>query len=134
MNILTALAEIEQNAEDHNLYLWMKLLVDNEPLVDLDRYGLAIDWAELAATLKEAGEFFIITCTCRDPGCAGIREGIRVYRDNKNVHWVVRGFWGPTRALVFEHEAYAEAIERGIKEFRKLRERHPGVQTSPFGI
>ena len=134
MNTLSVRARIEQDPEDNKPYLRFKITIDGEPLVDLERYGLAIDYIELASTINEDGEFYIVTCTCRVAMCAGIKEGIRVFRDNKNIHWIIRWYWGPTRALAFEREAYAHAIEQGIREYKKLRTQHPDVDVSPFGM
>ena len=39
--------------------------------------GYVLDIRRLAEALTSAGEHFIFTCGCGEPGCAGIHEGVR---------------------------------------------------------
>ena len=58
---------------------------DRTPLVDPATYG--IDLVELVKSRKADGEYFIITCHCGVPGCAGIGSGVRITRAGKFVAW-----------------------------------------------
>jgi hypothetical protein len=93
--------------------------VDGAAVVDLEERWLGIDLHQLAATLRQDGEHFIITCSCGVPECAGIKVGVKVRSDAKCVHWTVRGV-GPTKVFSFPREAYAAAVRLGIAQFKKL--------------
>ena len=123
MNTLCVRTRIERDLETRRPYLMTKVLVDGQVLVAYEQLWLGVDIGELRKSMSSDGDFYIVTCSCGEPRCAGIREGIRVYRDTRNVHWVVRGF-GATRALVFDREAYATAIEQGIQELRHMIDPH----------
>jgi hypothetical protein len=107
-----------------------EILVDDEPLLDFEGLCLAVDLGQLALSLQGDGEFFIITCTCGVAGCAGLTRGVQVTHDGKNVHWVIREP-GPTRTLVFEGQAYPEAIKQGLAQFEQRCVEHPGMEPVP---
>jgi hypothetical protein len=107
-----------------------EILVDDELLLDFEGLWLAVDLGQLALSLQGDGEFFIITCTCGVAGCAGLTRGVQVVHDGKNVHWVVRQP-GPARTLVFDGEAYAEAIKQGLAQFEQRCVEHPGMSPVP---
>jgi len=111
--------------------LWTEILVDDELLLDFEGLWLAVDLGQLALSLQGDGEFFILTCTCGVPGCAGLESGVQVTHDHKNVHWVVREP-GPTRALVFDGEAYAQAVQQGLAQFEQRCAQHPGMEPVPM--
>lgn len=69
---------------DGSKYLYAQLFVNGEPLVDYKEYSICA--AELKQSIRD-GEFFIITCTCGDAGCAGIFEPIQVRRKSREVYW-----------------------------------------------
>jgi len=54
-----------------------ELRVDGE--IVGERY--VVDVRRLASALVKAGEYFIFTCGCGEPGCAGIHEGFRSWID-----------------------------------------------------
>ena len=111
--------------------LWTEVLVDNELLLDFEGLYLAVDLLQLALSLQADGEFFILTCTCGVPGCAGLERGVQVTHDDKNVHWVVREP-GPTRTLLFDSEGYAVAIKQGLAQFEQRCVQHPGMEPVPM--
>ena len=131
MSALLIRTLVEQRPDTDERCLKTKVFVDNRPLVDYQGATLATSMSELRRSLKNDGEFFIITCTCGEPFCAGIRRGIQVHRDSKNVHWIVRDF-GPTQTYTFELEAYLAAIEQGIGQFRQMMTHH-GLPVIPQG-
>jgi hypothetical protein len=106
-----------------------EVFADGKLLIDFESNYLATDLLSLERSIHQDGEFFIVTCTCGVPGCAGIREGIRVTRSDNNVHWVVRGV-GETQTFYFDPEEYEAAIEKGIKQLQKMVERY-GLEVVP---
>ena len=70
---------------DGSKYLSVILVVNNKRLVDIDKYG--IDARALNSSIKNNGDYFIITCHCGDHGCAGIEKGIKVKIDTEYVYW-----------------------------------------------
>jgi len=123
MNTLRVRTRLAREPDDGRDYLLPELLVDGHPLLDFQRRNLGLDLRQLAESTRRDGEFFIVTCACGDAACAGIRRGFTVRRDAKNVLWVVRGV-GPTRTLAFGREPYLQAVEQGILELRRLKQRH----------
>lgn len=106
-----------------------EVFADGKLLIDFESNYLATDLLSLERSMHQDGEFFIVTCTCGFPGCAGIREGIRVTRTDNNVHWVVRGV-GETQTFYFDPEEYESAIEQGIKQLQQMVDRH-GLRVIP---
>jgi hypothetical protein len=106
-----------------------EVFTDGKLLVDFEDNYLATDLLSLERSIHQDGEFFIVTCTCGHYGCAGIREGIRVTRQDKNVHWVVRGLGG-TQTFYFDPKEYESAIEKGIKQLQQMVERY-GLEVVP---
>jgi hypothetical protein len=130
MNTLLVQTRIERDPADPRPYFLSDLLVDGESIVNLKHDGLGIDLVALARSVKQGGEFFIITCSCGDAGCAGIDEGIEVIHDSDEVRWVVRGF-SPDRAYVFEKAAYATSIKQGLDHFLQLLFENPSIEPVP---
>lgn len=50
---------------------------------------LAIDLLELVDSTKQSGEFYIWTCNCGIPECAGIHQGVNVTLAENTVNWIV---------------------------------------------
>ena len=111
--------------------LWTEVLVDDELLLDFEGLWLAVDLRQLALSLQGDGEFFVLTCTCGVPGCAGLERGVQVIHDNENVQWVVREP-GPTRTLLFDGADYATAIKQGLAQFEQRCVEHPGMEPVPM--
>lgn len=100
-----------------------EVFADGKLLLDFESNWLATDLLSLERSIHQDGEFFIVTCTCGAPGCAGISEGVRVTRIDKNVHWVVRGL-GETQTFYFDPQEYESAIKQGIKQLQQLVDRY----------
>jgi len=50
--------------------------------------GYCIDLAALLRSFEAAGEHFILTCSCGEPGCAGLFVPFQVvHHDDKLIHW-----------------------------------------------
>ncbi|HVF99295.1 MAG TPA: hypothetical protein VND68_05620 [Chloroflexia bacterium] len=106
-------------------YLVAEVLVNGTPLADFSYY--ATDLHSLLGSTQDSGEFFIITCWCGDPGCAGLRRGIEVRRESKVVYWHVLQP-RPERRFVFEREAYDEAINNVAMECNRWLTKRRFVQ------
>jgi hypothetical protein len=96
----------------------IEILVDGEPL----REGPAVDLAELARSVDSVGEYLIFTCSCGEAGCAGIRRGVDVFHHGGQVYWAL---YQPPRTFVFDEQAYRQAVDGIIAEFRGLCVQHP---------
>lgn len=132
MDTISLRTSITPYKGESDIVLLPEILVNNDPLVNWKYNEVGVDLGYLTETLHRTGEFFIVTCSCGDAGCAGIEEGIKVSRDVDNVRWKVPGYWGPARVLVFEGKAYDSAIESSIQQFKQLRAQNPQLETVPI--
>ncbi|MDQ3705710.1 MAG: hypothetical protein M3437_10895 [Chloroflexota bacterium] len=107
--------KLHTEPDSRHSYLVAEVLVNGEPLTDFSYF--ATDLHELLASTRNDGEFYIVTCWCRDPMCAGLRRGIEVRREPKVVYWHVSEP-KPERRFVFERDAYDEAIHRIGKDYK----------------
>jgi hypothetical protein len=62
------------------------LLIDGEPIEE----QLPIDLWVLVKSVLRPGRHYIYTCSCGDPGCAGVEEGIRVGHRLGRIIWEYR--------------------------------------------
>lgn len=122
MNRLKIRSRIRSEEFEEDVIL-TEIFVDGKLLLDFESNYLATDLLSLERSRDQDGEFFIVTCVCGIPGCAGIREGIRVTHPDGNVHWVVRGV-GETQTFYFDPEQYESAIKYGIKQLNELVDRY----------
>ena len=131
MNAIKVQVQFEPDSKN----LYAEIMIDDQLLVSLKRDELAIDLVELAKTIKQDGEFFIITCTCGNPGCAGITTGVNVHRDNETVHWqfkVRQADSKNVRAVSFAQKDYATAVQEGIAQFTELLKQHRDAEIVPY--
>jgi hypothetical protein len=114
--------------------IWINIYINGKLLVDNEVSGLAIDPIVLLKTIKEGGEYFIITCACGNSECAGINKGILVSHENNGVLWKIEEYnkTNITGQYYFELEPYKENILTGITEFLALYEQNRDAQISPF--
>lgn len=120
----------------------MIVKVDDQPLIDFAYFQLAADLMELQRSVDQSGEYFIITCSCGWPECAGIKRGIQVSHQGECItwvyqtlrpdpatqpellkktksrrpEWVVRGIELPTKTFIFDRAEYRAAIRQGIQQ------------------
>jgi len=75
----------------------------------------------LLPSIEAAGDFFMVTCECGDPGCSGYMDPVVVTHNGDIVRWCSEDLgWDFT----FEREPYAREIRRLVDEGRReLRER-----------
>jgi hypothetical protein len=116
-NELKIRAHLEQEYDTLPLpYVWVELLVDDEPLLEYFQH-YAIDLQSLVSSQYSPGDYFIITCTCGLPQCAGITKPIVVTHDGEIIQWVVKSIH-PVETYQFDRIQYQTAIERGLKAIR----------------
>jgi hypothetical protein len=135
MDEIIVTAKIRQNERDAKPYLCGVVEINDRLLVNYEHGDLSVDLTELAKTLDTDGEFFIITCSCGDAGCAGINEGVQVTREHNVLRWLVRKSGKgpePERAFTFNAEAYTAAVKRGLVQFMQLYEDNPTLETTPY--
>ena len=89
-------------------YLVVEIKVDGEPLVDFNYY--ATDLIALHQSIKEPGEWEIITCWCGDLGCAGLKQGIHVRHEDERIFWKINEP-EPRRAFAFDKEQAMSEIK-----------------------
>jgi len=149
VNKLSINYQLEQEQGRDERFWRVIVRVDDIPLVDFAYYELAADLRELEKSAEGDGEFFILTCSCGEPRCAGIRQGIQVSHQRDRVtwvyrrplpdprtqpelvkqtpsrrpEWVVRGIELPTKTFVFDRTEYIAGIKQAIKRGTQLLRR-----------
>ncbi|MCW3059119.1 MAG: hypothetical protein JWQ02_940 [Capsulimonas sp.] len=129
MNTLTLQLKIDPSPGEDNVHIVVE--IDGEPLAAFSYY--AIDLEELFRSERDSGAFFIITCWCGQPACAGVGRGVAVEHRDGMVYWRVPEP-GPDREYVFRETDYAQALRglrREIKRFVAQR-RYSGE--GPYGV
>lgn len=116
--------------------LYVELEIGALLLVNYDRYDLGVDLVELAQSVESSGEYFVVTCSCGDAGCAGIDDGIAVAHDAATVRWQFpHAGYRPHLAgqvFTFDRAAYAATIRRGLRAFMRLYASQPDCETTPY--
>ena len=94
-------------------YLLTEAWIDGDiPLANYREY--AIDRDELRRSVGSTGDFWILTCWCGDPGCAGIEQAVKVVQEADVVHWYIEEP-PPARHLIFSRGQYETAIRDAPK-------------------
>ena len=78
-NILSLSFRQEAATDQSPAYLVGELRIDGQIVGG----GYVVDVRELAKALTRAGEHFIFTCGCGEPGCAGIHEGFHTWLEGE---------------------------------------------------
>jgi hypothetical protein len=116
MDILGIRLQLYPDSSSATQYMVAELFVNDVPLADFSYF--ATDLNELLASTEKDGEFFILTCWCGVPGCAGLGQGIKVRREPKVVYWRMLEP-KPERSFVFEREAYDVTIQKIAKTCKR---------------
>jgi hypothetical protein len=98
-------------------YLVVEIKVDDQLLADFSYY--ASDLGSLMQSTERNGSFYILTCWCGDPNCAGLDKGISVRYKEGFVYWEI-GKPDPPRSFKFEYEAYSREIHGVIEQGNRL--------------
>jgi hypothetical protein len=89
-------------------FLLAEVWIDGDtPLANYREY--AVDRDELRRSVGSTGDFWILTCWCGDPGCAGIDQAVKVVQEADVVHWYIEEP-PPARHLMFSRGQYEAAI------------------------
>lgn len=121
----------------------VRLLIDGqEPLRSTKERPF--DAIEALSTVEEQGERFLYTCSCGEPGCAGLFEGVHVGSDEDTVqfrfpgeayeHMLEPSFKPPAGedfVAVFDRKQYRQAFEELEQELRGLEAENPLMQVAP---
>lgn len=91
-------------------------LVDGEPLTRAEDEEIDLPFAFLPSVERD-GDYFFVTCSCGDAGCAGYMEPTAVTHDGGLIYW--KGTW-PAWEFVFDERSYAAEVRRIIDEGREL--------------
>jgi hypothetical protein len=110
----------------------------------------AVDVEELVRSLSRAGEFYFFTCSCGQPGCARIWDGIDVRHDLEKILWKFRRpmrhlesdlsdekeleLWISTTSVIeyeFDRDQFISAMDRGQCE---LKSKPIHSVYSPYGF
>ncbi|NCO73662.1 MAG: hypothetical protein GW795_15060 [Cyanobacteria bacterium] len=116
MNKLDLHSKIYRFDNDDNLYFVTIILVDGKPIADFSYYATSL--TELNNTLKQNGKYFILTCWCGVPDCAGIEQGIQVTHYQDTVKWTINQP-SPHRVFTFSENDYKAVITEGIKQIKE---------------
>lgn len=57
--------------------------------IDGQPFYTPLDFSSFVDSTKRDGEYFLVTCTCGEPGCAGIFDGVLVTHEGELVRWKV---------------------------------------------
>ena len=99
----------------------------NDEKADLDDPE-HVDLSQLRSSLEEDGTFFIWTCSCGAPGCAGLFNGVRVKHTNDDTSW---DDLDCKRKFVFTSQDLRDAFGRGIIEGQTLLNDRQGLEATP---
>jgi hypothetical protein len=74
----------------------------------------------LRKSLDQPGDYFFVTCTCGDAGCAGIFSPTQVRHEDGAIRWLVpsRRKRTPIEQYVFAKAHYQFEIERAVRHIR----------------
>ncbi|MBX7185249.1 MAG: hypothetical protein K1Y01_08915 [Vicinamibacteria bacterium] len=113
MNVLSLelSVEFEDPGEVHVL---CDARVDGVPVADYLKHAVSL--AALHESTKGSGGYFLITCSCGDPGCAGINSPVVVTHHETMVDWEVAEP-RPPRRFSFSVAEYRSTIQEALKRF-----------------
>ena len=100
-----------------------ELSVDGQLLPDFNLESLSVDLSALEQAARASGEFYIVTCICGYPNCAGIKQPIRIDHADGRVRWYGR-ILGEEQAFAFDPDEFQTAVGRGIEALQRLMARH----------
>ncbi|MGI0481499.1 hypothetical protein ACN4EE_11995 [Geminocystis sp. CENA526] len=116
MNKLELQSKIYRFDNDDNLYFVSIILVDGDSIVDFFYYATSL--TELKDSLENNGKYFILTCWCGVPDCAGIEQGIQVTHYQNTVTWTITQP-KPHRIFTFYADDYKTIITEGIAKIKQ---------------
>lgn len=127
-------SEIDEPDKPYERYrIGLQVLIDGIETTKFD--GAGIEPCALAAAATQAGEFYIATCGCGMPDCAGIYRGVRVSHSNGIINWEIPVPYLPENGngrstsgvvtYVFSSDNYRAEIAKMVDALRLLQAREP---------
>jgi len=113
MNTLEISSRLDYDQDDKCSYIVSTISVDGADLSN----GFTMDWEALAESCRKPGEYFILTCSCGDNGCAGIDRGIIVLHQKETVKWLVPDPMDQDSSGISDIFTYSEKIF-DMKDYR----------------
>ncbi len=126
------ISKVESLPNGQSLHLKSSLEINGRPF----HTEFVLDISELAKSCQSSGEFFILTCSCGESGCAGIFYGIQIEHLTEAVVWrfneplsdkdcydLSDEEWEALKQPIefrFDPEDYLSTIIAGIKEMKVL--------------
>jgi len=124
------ISKVESFSNGQSLHLKSSLEINGRPF----HSEFVLDVSELAKSCQSSGEFFILTCSCGESGCAGIFDGIQIEHLTEAVVWRFNESlkdnldlsdeeWEALKQpieLRFDPDDYLSTIIAGIKEIKVL--------------
>ena len=89
-----------------------------------DWHSLSVDILALLASAKKPGMYFIWTCTCGFPECAGISQGIEVTHRPDVFVWKNKGSKPKVKYYEFEKNHYIQTIHQALEQYTTLAEEY----------
>jgi len=90
-------------------------LVDGQPLIRREDEEIDVPFG-LLPSIDHDGDYFMATCECGDPGCAGYFDPVLVTHEGELIHWTCEPLgW----RFTFEREPYSAEVRRLIDEGRR---------------
>jgi hypothetical protein len=87
-----------------------------------------VDLNQLKSSLHEDGTFFIWTCSCGAPGCAGMFDGVAISHIGDTTSWHDLDC---KRKFTFKSTDLRDAFNRGIIDGRNLLTETPRLKPTP---
>ena len=126
------ISKVKSLPNNQSLHLKSGLEINGRPF----HSEFVLDVSELAKSCQSSGEFFILTCSCGESGCAGIFDGIQIEHLTDAVVWrfneplsdkdypdLSDEEWEALKQPIefrFDPEDYLSTIIAGIKEIKVL--------------
>lgn len=101
--------------------------------------GFTIDMRHLVASMRGSGQYDIFTCSCGEPGCAGIWEGIVVLHWPNSIRWLIPLHYDDEESKNEEDETvlafkdkwfrktdYLQAVSSAMETVRNIVSKDPG--------
>jgi len=108
-----------------------------------------VDMREVVASIKGPGQYDIFTCSCGEPGCAGIWEGVIVIHWPNSIRWLIPLHYDDDetpkneededvfmfKERLFRKTDYLQAVSSAIEAARGIASKAPGeFETVPYGF
>ena len=121
---------VDYDEDDRCSYVESRLSVDGVQLSD----EFSVNWKNLVESCFNDGDYFILTCVCGDPGCAGIERAFQISCVGKNIKWEIpkpiTGCHSDDKEIayvekVFDLEDYRQLVHYALCEVKTLALKTP---------